>query len=211
MSIELEAILFPPAEIEDFNDTIQNLELYIIKSFGSYFSWSNRTAENVGIDSQIDHALANTIFMDRFLDTVVHYLPKGLSDHTPLKISLEGSIGGNRPFKFFNVLCDHPHFMRQVEMAWNKTVKLEGLGGILMRLVNVKHALKDLHSLESNGVQGKIEEARRNLYDIQEALVCDPGDRELLMKEKMLQNLLRKWLCTEERILAQKARAVLGG
>lgn len=66
-------------ETSDFVECLNHVELGLMKSFGQFFSWSNG-----GIETRIDHVFTNIGFLDKYFDQVIHYMLRGLCDHSPL-------------------------------------------------------------------------------------------------------------------------------
>lgn len=66
-------------------------------------------------------------------------MPRGMSDHTPLLLKVCDSVKqGGRPFRFLNYMCSYSGFDDIVRKAWNVEVGRMDLGGIRLRLKNVK-------------------------------------------------------------------------
>ena len=66
------------SEIKEFVDCLANCNLQEMRSFSSYFSWTNKT-----VWSRIDRAFTNNAWHDDFDFIHVEYLYSGLLDHTP--------------------------------------------------------------------------------------------------------------------------------
>lgn len=85
---------------------------------GHSFSWTNKGEGESRICSRIDWALGNSAWMLQYGSVVVDYLNNSISDHTPLLVPvISPSVGGGRPFQFFNNLVEHPQFEEVVKNA----------------------------------------------------------------------------------------------
>lgn len=93
-----------------------------------------------------------------------------LSYHSPLLVDIvQTSKGGERPFRFFNHLENHPMFKVVVEDVWrlNSAESLKQIRHTL-KLINVK--LKELYEFEFKGVKEKIIYWRNELDQFQEQI-----------------------------------------
>lgn len=128
---------------------------YLI-SVGIYYSWHNIDSYGGNINSIIEHCLGNDLWFSQFPNSVVHYLNPGISDYTPLKLCIAMEVAvGFKPFRFFNHLTMHPHFLSLVGQVWstNDAVCMDGVWNVLKIL---KGELKKLHTSKFQRVTSKI-------------------------------------------------------
>lgn len=71
-------------EMRDFSDCIIEVGLICLRSTCHWFSWHNKAHGVSRIASRIDHAFVNDIWLDREVNTMVHYCNHYLSDHSPI-------------------------------------------------------------------------------------------------------------------------------
>lgn len=106
----------------------------------------NKGVGHLRIVSSIDKAYINDLMFHHFPDMMVHYLHEGISDHSPLVVSLSTQHNeGGRPFKFVNTLTEDPCFSEVVAEAWHSTSAQYKLKSVWLKLQAVKRAVKLLH------------------------------------------------------------------
>lgn len=93
----------------------------------------------------------------KFSEICVHSLLPGISDHSPLLVSIGPQArGGGPPFKFFNQMAEHKDFMYLVTSNWQQHRSYRPFDDICNSLKTIKTRLKELHHLEYVGVEEKI-------------------------------------------------------
>lgn len=90
--------------------------------------------------SRIHHTLVSTAWFVKFPGNVVHFLEKGLSDHTPLCYGFDDPFNTDkwgRPFRLFDYM-EHPDFITPVLQAWNSPYEGHGLDKVWRKLKHIK-------------------------------------------------------------------------
>lgn len=106
---------------------LETMELHPIAERGHQFSWSNKEEGDNRILTKIDHAIGNLKWLNTYNYASVLYANQLSSDHTPLILNLaEYEHKQNKPFRFFNYMCEHQDFLTVVRDAW--WVKMKGAG-----------------------------------------------------------------------------------
>ncbi|KAL2904889.1 hypothetical protein RDABS01_003599, partial [Bienertia sinuspersici] len=107
-------------ETQDFEAFFTNAALYEVPSSGCFFSWSNKGEGLNRIASRNDRCLANcSWFFSNPLVKTMYFMPD-ISDHSPLVLDyLLVIIGGVRPFRFLNIIVDHPQFLEVIQSNWS--------------------------------------------------------------------------------------------
>ena len=88
-------------KIKNFTECI-TCQILEMRSFGNYYSWSNKGRHGRRIWSRIDKALTNLELFQLFEFNQVKYMAEGISDHTPLILSFPQC---SRPLASFQY-CD---------------------------------------------------------------------------------------------------------
>ncbi|XP_056685522.1 uncharacterized protein [Spinacia oleracea] len=177
-------------EVKDFDDFITVAGLFPLKSVGHYFSWHTGIGDGK-IASRIDWCLGNADWIHKYSSVHVDYLNPSISDHYPLLINcLLDKPKGGRPFRFLNYLVEHSKFTSTIQTC---------------KLKEVKISLKRLHIEELSGITGRINQARSELDEVQNAFQA-ASLPELLVKEVVCVENLRKWLRVDEISLRQNSR-----
>ncbi|GAV92937.1 Exo_endo_phos domain-containing protein [Cephalotus follicularis] len=105
----------------DFNKAIQSAELEDLRSTGFLHTWSNMRVGAGAITKKLDRALGNWQWFNLLGDSFAHFLPPGISDHSPITIQLRDMKHSNgRPFKFLNFWTKNDMFLRVVRQEWDK-------------------------------------------------------------------------------------------
>ncbi|CAN1164443.1 hypothetical protein LINPERHAP2_LOCUS25565 [Linum perenne] len=76
--------------VEPFNDFIFNNGLMDMGFRGQNFTWTNYKEGDENIKERIDRAMCNVEWRRRFERAIVFHEPMNGSDHTPLRIDLDG-------------------------------------------------------------------------------------------------------------------------
>lgn len=81
----------------------QDANISDLKFKGCKFTWSNRSMGVRGITSKLDRVLVNPQWLAEFNDSEAEFLPAGVSDHSPMVVSIFKKLHkGRKPFKFYN-------------------------------------------------------------------------------------------------------------
>ncbi|XP_021866679.2 uncharacterized protein [Spinacia oleracea] len=194
-------------ETRDFEECINSTDLTELKTFGQFFSWTNKGQGNLRICSRIDRAFGNLDWHNKYADSVVEYLNSGLSDHTPLIMRYKVNVKqGGRPFKFFNYMADHKDFLTIVQERWQVEIQGTAMFRIWNKLKGIKTGLKALHHQEFAGLEERIENIRVDLNLIQSQIAIDHTDSQLQNDEKDLSSKLKKFHLIQESAFKQKSR-----
>jgi len=98
------------ADIQDFSQCINNLQLNELAWRGEYYTWSNKQVGTDRIWSRIDRDFGNTSWMMKWGHVQTEYDLPYISDHAPMFLQLADTPkGGPLPFIFFNIWTEHPN------------------------------------------------------------------------------------------------------
>ncbi|KAK4717795.1 hypothetical protein R3W88_016133 [Solanum pinnatisectum] len=113
------------AEIADFQQCIENSGIIEMSKTGSRYTWRVGHGED-RIIPKIDWVFINTDWINNMPNYKAQFLPKGISDHCPLKLCFSQVQRRSRPtFKYCNVWAYHPNFEYIVREGWNQPDKEE--------------------------------------------------------------------------------------
>lgn len=99
------------SNISDGVNWLQNSFLEEVRCIGPRFSWSNRQEGNDRIYSKIDWVFCNELWHDAFNSCFTSYYEDPYSDHCFMLVKcIITEEYGFRPFRFFNIWCDHPNY-----------------------------------------------------------------------------------------------------
>ncbi|KAK9675810.1 hypothetical protein RND81_11G032700 [Saponaria officinalis] len=114
----------PPklSDILDFNACILHCGLDDIHNTGCEFSWTNKQ-DGSTVWSKLDRALINSAWLTHFPSSAAKVLPSGVSDHSPIMVSIIDEVRPRRRFSFLNYWVDDPTYHARVCKAWSVSVK----------------------------------------------------------------------------------------
>ncbi|KAK1307945.1 hypothetical protein QJS10_CPA09g00579 [Acorus calamus] len=134
-------------------------------------------------------------------------LPAGLSDHSPLEVSIKPDFPtGPRPFKYFQAWEHHPQFSELITKTWQHCVRGNPMFQLAMKLKHLKTVLKAWNKDIFGSVQGSLQHSRQVLEAAQTAVLQSPSNRQLLIQEAAAKEGYLSSLKREESFLRQKSR-----
>ena len=196
--------------MEEFQESLFNLELDDMPLSGPLFTWINRRVGDQFVARKLDRSLHNESALDAFPCAVTEALNPGLSDHCPLIVNLNNSMDTRPkrkcPFKFFKFWADHPAFLDLVKESWDIDVYGTPMYRLTRKLRSVKNRLKAFNFHDFANVQEKVVESRETLYRTQVDMLSNPNDSGLVGMEKMCLKNFHDLARAEEGFLKQKSR-----
>lgn len=109
-----------------FSEFINEHELVDLPLVGRKITWSNNQ-ERAAV-SRIDRFLLSKEWGDHFTRVIQLGLPRGLSDHCPLKLSPSTVDWGPKSFRFENCWLSHKEFIPMARNCWLQS-KVQGFAG----------------------------------------------------------------------------------
>ncbi|XP_074305712.1 uncharacterized protein LOC141640934 [Silene latifolia] len=109
--------------MDNFNDAIANSGLVELKTIGCFFTWTNKQELEDRKWIKLDRALVNNTWLQLYPDSFADALTPGISDHSPLVISLDQTVQ-HRPasFKFLNCWSQDEKFMPMITQEWETRI-----------------------------------------------------------------------------------------
>ncbi|XP_074315324.1 uncharacterized protein LOC141651516 [Silene latifolia] len=198
----------PPSitEILAFNQSLLDCQLEDLHSFGCEFTWTNKRDTTTIIWSRLDRVISNSLWMGHFPNTQVNVLPSGISDHSPLLVSIHDHYQQKRRFSYLNCWEDHKDYGKVVKEAWDIPVKSNAIHRLFPRLKNVRLQLINIHKTSYSGISGKVKEAQQYLHDYQISVQTKPLDSSLLALEQTLLQTYLDLKKAEKSSLTQRAK-----
>ncbi|KAK6150890.1 hypothetical protein DH2020_015822 [Rehmannia glutinosa] len=163
-----------PFEIKDFNNCCSTLGLSDLPSKGHFFTWTNNS-----VWSKLDRAMVDNDWLLDHPHSEAHFLPSGISDHSPciVSMSLPSSIG-KAPWRFFNMWTDHDDFIPLVQDNWQRYIRGTAQFKLRMKLKLLKADLKELNSKHYSHISSRALKAKTELKEAQSQLESSPGIKE---------------------------------
>ncbi|XP_019257656.1 PREDICTED: uncharacterized protein LOC109235863 [Nicotiana attenuata] len=129
-------------EIKDFKEFLQDTGMNELQTVGRGYTWTNNHTY-----SRIDRGLVNASWMLTMPSLRIQVLEQSMYDHSPLKLMITHiQRKKNMPFRFFNCIADHPHFIQSVEQVWSE----EGTQGMMQQEKALKGQLEKWSLIEES-------------------------------------------------------------
>ncbi|XP_052173286.1 uncharacterized protein LOC127788729 [Diospyros lotus] len=189
-----------------FADFLNRASLQDLSFSGPLLTWSNRRAGSDSIFRKLDRVLVNDGWLAHFDYSSASFLLPGISDHSPMIVSLQNNQdrrGG--PFRFNNHLVDHPSFAQTVQSGWALEVDGWPMFRLVSKLKAVKQGMKLLNSQQGH-VTSRVLGLRDKLHEIQGLLISSPSDASLRARECALAHSYQEALSQESDFFRLRAR-----
>ena len=191
----------------EFGQCLNDLEVLDLNFGGSFYTWTNKSEELRFVARKLDRVLANMKWMSNFGKTVVEFKSGGISDHSPIFVSV-GILQsfGPKPFKFYSYWLEHKDFLDWVKEGWNVQVDGFPMYQLYVKLRAVKALLKKQNETCFGNLKQKVMQARDNLDLAQKEVISSFGRADCLLKERECLHAFVSLAKAEESFLKQKAR-----
>ncbi|KAF5205863.1 RNA-directed DNA polymerase, eukaryota, Reverse transcriptase zinc-binding domain protein [Thalictrum thalictroides] len=136
--------------------------------------------------TRIDRILINQPWSNMFPCCGAEFLPHGVSDHSPAKLIWHDFTKKAGPFRFSNAWYYLPGFTDLVTEVWDEPVYSDPMNTLIFKLVELKNRLKGWVKNNVTNLHRRVEEAKTDLYAVQELLQAQHFDVSLAEKEKQL-------------------------
>lgn len=188
----------------EFNNFIEELELFDVPMLGRQFTWSN--LEDGGRWSRIDRVLLSSEWIEKF-KLKLWGLPRGVSDHCPLILMEDVRDWGPKPFRFINAWLLHPEFLSFIKKSWEELTVYGWAGFVtVMKLRHLRLVLKKWNREVFGNVSYSLKKAQEELHELD--LVSesrDLGDDEV-DRRRVVRKLEWSLFKREEWMWLQKSR-----
>ncbi|KAK1306962.1 hypothetical protein QJS10_CPA10g01647 [Acorus calamus] len=176
-----------------------------LQATGLNFSWSNN--QTTRVQCKLDRILVNSKWLLHHADSFVQYLSPGLSDHSPLKVSLHNGVSfGKKPFKYFKMWEFHPHFDDLVKQAWQTDFIGSPLFKLVKKLQHTKRIIKNWDFSVFRPFYSSLARCKSDLDTAQKDLTADPLNAQLQAHERGCKVNYLNLLRYEESFHRQKSR-----
>ncbi|XP_019251316.1 PREDICTED: uncharacterized protein LOC109230251 [Nicotiana attenuata] len=107
-------------EVIDFQSCLDVTGLTELPNSGCSYTWNDKH-ESGRIFSRIDWVFVNGEWMDNLVDCRAKFLPEGVSDHSPIQITIaQNNNQARKTFRYCNMWSSHPKFKEIVENVWSQ-------------------------------------------------------------------------------------------
>ncbi|KAJ6392569.1 hypothetical protein OIU84_026820 [Salix udensis] len=196
-----------PQHMEDFPVCIQQAGLSSIPYTGLRFTWSNGQTGSNSIQKKLDWALANSALLQAWPAAHANFLPRLVSDHSPMTINLaQESKARNKPFRFLNLWTDRDDFSDMVNGVWNQPVHGNPLYRFTTKLQIMRSTLRRYHNQTTSHISSRVADAKRKWIKGQLEMDARPRDSQLQAQERILAENYNRLYKEEESFFKQRSR-----
>jgi len=200
---------FPPARnpILDFQTWTDNHDLLHLPTRGATFTWDNRISGNRHTKKRLDRTICNQLLLDSCSLISCSTLTKTNSDHYPLLLDLQitnQSFASN--FKFLKMWTLHSDCKNIVSDTWITRIIGCPMYILTTKLKILKNKLKQWNKEVFGNIHNHVNEAGKNLADIQQQIDTNGHSDDLMNAEKLAQLKLDDALNKQEVFWKEKAR-----
>lgn len=155
-------------EIEGFRNCVDNCGLMDVKASGCFFTWNNKQSGEHRVFSKIDRMLVNESWLDLFPESLAHFLPEGLFDHSPPILDTHPALSRmKKPFKYFNMWGQDSKFLEKVRDCWVSPILGTPMFQVVTKLKKLKPILKALNREGFSEIHVADHKALMWLYECQ--------------------------------------------
>ena len=181
-----------------------------MRSFGNYYSWSNKGRHGKRIWSRIDRGLTNLEWFQLFEFNQVECMAEGISDHTSLILSLPLCPQPPASFKYCDIWSKDPYFQTIVASVLSHQQK----GSSIQQLIHVhrqlRKPLKQLNSNRYKDIYTQLETSKAQLEDTQNRLHQSPIDQQMC-KHRQTKKESGTWTFLTQPLSSYTSKAKLSG
>lgn len=192
----------------EFNDCLAHIGMDDMPYKGYWFTWSNRRAGLGEIRSKLDRVMINAGWLDSFPESEAIFESPGISDPSPMFVTVLPETHKKRPFKFFNFWMKHARFKEELGKSWCKPVTDHPKFFLLQKLKRLKPVLRSFNTSYFSHLSARVDTARQAPADVQLQLATLPQNQQLHDQEKGLLVSFIDLSYAEESFKIQKSRVL---
>ncbi|KAJ6767708.1 hypothetical protein OIU74_021554 [Salix koriyanagi] len=134
-----------------FGDCLHNAELHPLPYRGIKYTWTNGQDEGGLIMKKLDWIISNAVFARKWPDAQAQFMPKTVSDHSPMLLHIKHAhYQPNRCFKFLNLWAEREDFLPHIASIWQGLVNGSPMFRLSTKLQWAKTSLANRHKYHSN-------------------------------------------------------------
>ncbi|PNY13834.1 cysteine-rich receptor-like protein kinase [Trifolium pratense] len=147
-----------------FNSFIEDAALSDLPLCGRRFTWYRGDGVSM---SRLDRFLLSEVWCQNWPNCLQIALPRGLSDHCPIVLSVDEENWGPKPFHMLRSWSDMPRYKEFVIEKW-RSFNVYGWGGFVLKekLKLLKGSLKEWHLNHGRNIEGRIKETKDRIHDL---------------------------------------------
>lgn len=190
----------------DFRECVDKLGVADLPYSGQLYTWCNNQQSESRMYCKLDRVMGNGAWFLQMEGCQTRFLDCGISDHSPMIVTVETRKLGPSPFHFLNGWVHHPQYKSIVQEAWDRRLKGTKMFCFIQKCKGLKKPLKTMHRSSYSSLGDRIDNSRRELEMIKRELTVRPFDTDVIHKEKEVNKQLRGLLQMEADSIKQKAK-----
>ncbi|XP_074271392.1 uncharacterized protein LOC141595329 [Silene latifolia] len=196
-------------EIADFRQCVDYCDIMDIQAQGAFFTWNNKQDPSTRVFSRLDRCMVTEDWMRLYPDSYAYFMNEGLFDHSPIVCYRRKDAQPRKaPFKYFNMWGMDHEFKSIVQREWDKFVPGITMYQVIIKLKTLKQQLRLLNKNRYADIEKVAEVARVNLDAAQSQMHRQPGDHDIIQKEKEAAATFYSLQKARVSFLQQKAKSV---
>ncbi|XP_071902066.1 uncharacterized protein [Coffea arabica] len=176
--------------MNDFTDCISSSGLKPVTATGSRFTWTG-IHQGRHVWKRLDRVLMNAAWQQQFPNTILHYLNRVTSDHSPLLVNnANDRARGRGSFKFQHMWIRHSNFLNVAKHNWAQPMEGYGMFLFAQKLKWLEWALGE----RNRQVFG-------NIFDNTSVAEEQVGQKEIRLEEEDTNQMREQWSLAKATLL----------
>ncbi|GKB77893.1 hypothetical protein Tco_0944788 [Tanacetum coccineum] len=199
------------ADMVEFNDCINKIEVEDVCRSGLHFTWTKNLHKAkagilTGVLKKLDRVMSNEEFIKQYLQARAIFLPYIISDHALVVLCIPSKMKRKiKAFKFSNFMTDQKEFLPIVKDQWDKEIKEFHIYKVVKKLKKLKSPLNKLGWNKGNLFK-RVKDLRSRLQKVHTQFDADPHNIQLRDIEARLLEEFLEAEDHEEKFLFQQAK-----
>ncbi|GKD75465.1 RNA-directed DNA polymerase, eukaryota, reverse transcriptase zinc-binding domain protein, partial [Tanacetum coccineum] len=174
------------ADMHDYNDCVNQIEVEDICSSGLNFTWTKnlqrvKQGDYTSILKKLDRLIINESFMKQWPNAHALFMPYIISDLSPVILYISNGIVAKRKlFKFVKYVVEKDDFLKEDEKEWKKDIDGCQMFKVVKKLRILKKAMKKINWKNGNS----FEKPRNKEVDMLKEYVDAVKEEEKLLYQK---------------------------
>ncbi|KAJ6425788.1 hypothetical protein OIU84_026379 [Salix udensis] len=192
---------------EEFSLCLHQAEIHPVPYRGIKYTWHNRQMGDNNILKKLDWILGNTTMATTWPNAQAQFLPRNISDHSPMILQLNQNQSQPKlAFKFLNLWAERDDFLPQVEKVWQEHMLGSPMYKLTAKMHKVKACLKNWHKFNRSHITSRVTKAKAAWDEAQKNMDANPRSKEAISAEKDMANRYAQLSKEEESFYKQRSR-----
>ncbi|KAJ6303954.1 hypothetical protein OIU77_017769 [Salix suchowensis] len=133
---------------------------------GIKYTWTNGQDEGGLIMKKLDWIISNVVFARKWPDAQAQFMPKTMSDHSPMLLHIKHAhYQPSRCFKFLNLWAEREDFLPHIASIWQGLVNGSPMFRLSTKLQWAKTNLQNWHKYHRTHIANRVQRAKKKWED----------------------------------------------